>query len=212
MAIKGRGAIPNFAQERQLQVEGYWRIAGIDEVGLGPLAGPVVAAAVLLSPEANAPWLSQVRDSKLLTSGQREALFQEIMAEALEIGIGQASPEEIDNQGLGSAITLAMSRAVAQCQPDFLLIDGRRRLHLELPQKALVGGDGTCLSIAAASIIAKVTRDRLMVELDGLYPGYGFAQHKGYPTAEHLANLQRLGVSPVHRKSFAPVSQLLTSA
>ncbi len=201
--------IPSFDRERALVAQGYRLVAGIDEVGRGPLAGPVVAAAVILPPDLDASWLGRIRSSKHLTPQGREALAGPIRQNALAWAWSMASPWEIDTLNIRAATLLAMSRAVKllprPCQ--FLLIDGRDRIpNLSLPQEAIVAGDGSCLSIAAASIVAKVLRDRLMVALDRSYPGYGFAQHKGYGTAEHLEALRRLGPSSIHRRSFAPVA------
>jgi ribonuclease HII len=189
-------------------------IAGLDEAGRGALAGPVAAAAVILpldSPKALAA-LSAVKDSKQLTPAQREALFPLIIQHALAYGIGLEPAEVIDESGIMTATKRAMATAVAQLQPtaQYLLIDGRIRLQtIPLPQKAIVRGDDLSLSIAAASILAKVTRDRLMVELDSFYPQYNFRQHKGYGTAQHLAALARFGPCPLHRHSFAPIKRPL---
>ena len=201
---------PTFIEEEKLEAEGYRLIAGIDEAGRGALAGPVAAAAVILPHPAEAPWLSLVRDSKQLTAARRQFLSQRIREGALGIGIGLVSHHTIDEQGIIRATRLAMRLAVEQLphQPDFLLIDQMKLPNLSLPQKGIIRGDRLCLSIACASIIAKVVRDRLMVQLDSLCPGYGLARHKGYATREHLACLRRSGASPVHRKSFAPVKEL----
>lgn len=181
--------------------------AGVDEVGRGPLAGPVVAAAVVLGP---GPPIRGLDDSKRLRPEVREALAQEIRARALAVAVAQASVEEIDRWNILGACRLAMRRAVLALAPapDVLLVDGREPLPGPWPQVLVVGGDATCASIAAASIIAKVTRDHLMVELDRVYPGYGFARHKGYATREHLAALERYGPCPAHRRSFLPHVQL----
>lgn len=195
--------------EKSLAEQGYQLVAGIDEVGRGALAGPVVAAAVVLPCDPDSPWLSLVRDSKQLTPRRREALFPRIQEVAVAIGIGMVPAEEIDIHGIFKATRLAMEQAASRlsCSPHFLLIDGMSLPGLPLLQKKVIGGDGLCLSIACASIIAKVTRDRLMVEFDGLYPGYGLAKHKGYGTREHLSNLRQLGPSPIHRHSFTPVRE-----
>lgn len=189
-------------------------IAGVDEAGRGALAGPVVAAAVILPlDDANLlTTLAGVNDSKQLTSRQREALFTRITQCALAYGIGQAEAAVVDEIGIMSATRRAMQQAIAQLRPkaEFLLIDGRIRLQNNpLPQQAVVRGDGKSLSIAAASILAKVTRDQLMIELDRLYPVYGFAQHKGYGTAAHLAALATHGPCPLHRHTFAPMKRPL---
>lgn len=202
---------PTRAKERKLAAAGYHLIAGIDEVGRGALAGPVVAAAVILPPRLKAPWLKLVRDSKQLSSSQREALFPLIEQAAVARGIGIVPAEEIDTEGIVAATRRAMCLAVNQlsCAADFLLIDALDLPALPIPQKSLIRGDCLCFSISCASILAKVTRDRLMREMDTLYPGYGFQQHKGYGTEEHLSSLRRLGPLPVHRRSFAPVKELL---
>jgi ribonuclease HII len=183
----------------------------VDEVGRGALAGPVVAAAVILPVNARARWLRQVRDSKCLIPAMRERLFPRIQEITLSIGIGTASPEEIDSLGIALATRLAMKSAIEQLSPvpQHLLIDYFHLPELPIPQKGIVNGDGLCLSIACASIIAKVTRDRLMVEMDGVHRGYGFARHKGYGTEKHLACLNRLGPSPIHRRSFQPLKGLV---
>ena len=182
-------------------------VAGIDEVGCGPLAGPVLAAAVVLRPS---PPIHGLNDSKRLRREEREALIAEIQERAEAIGVGEASVAEIDRWNILGATRLAMQRAVAQLAPPpgFLLIDGRHVLPNGLPQTAIVKGDATCACIAAASIVAKIARDRLMLELDRQYPEYGFARHKGYATAEHLAALDRHGPSPIHRRAFLPERQL----
>jgi len=199
--------IPTFAEEERLRAQGYRLIAGIDEAGRGPLAGPVVAAAVILPPEERPSWLSLVRDSKQLTQLRREAIFDCIVESGIAFGVGVVSHEVIDERGIAPATRLAMRYAVEQLstRPDYLLIDHMRLPGVRIPQKGVVDGDSICVSIAAASIVAKVTRDRLMVELDGRYPGYGLAQHKGYGTREHLEALQKLGPCPIHRKTFQPV-------
>ncbi|MBK8900204.1 MAG: ribonuclease HII [Anaerolineaceae bacterium] len=184
-------------------------IAGIDEAGRGALAGPVVAAAVILPlNDSIAAQLLGVNDSKQLTAARREALFDRICQHALAFGIGLEPAAVIDQIGILPANKLAMGTAVAQLtpRPEFLLIDGRIRLpQLNIPQTAVVRGDSQSLSIAAASILAKVTRDRLMVELDRHYPAYGFAQHKGYGTEFHRAAIAQFGPCPEHRHSFAPI-------
>jgi ribonuclease HII len=183
-------------------------IAGVDEAGRGPLAGPVVAAAVIVDP--NRP-IEGVDDSKKLSERQRERLFELIQAQALAWSIARADVEEIDRLNILQATLLAMQRAVAglRLRPDFVQIDGNRCPSLDMPAEAVVGGDGRIAAIGAASILAKVSRDRELQALDAHYPGYGLAQHKGYPTKAHLAALQSLGVTPIHRRSFAPVKRLL---
>ena len=199
--------IPTFAEEERLRAQGYRLIAGIDEAGRGPLAGPVVAAAVILPPEERPSWLSLVRDSKQLTQLRREAIFDCIVESGIAFGVGVVSHEVIDERGIAPATRLAMRYAVEQLstRPDYLLIDYMRLPGVRIPQKGVVDGDSICVSIAAASIVAKVTRDRMMVELDSQFPGYGLAQHKGYGTPEHLEALQRLGPCSLHRKTFTPV-------
>jgi ribonuclease HII len=182
--------------------------AGIDEVGRGPLAGPVMAAAVILDPRNPIDGLA---DSKALTPAHRETLAREIRANAIAWALGSASVEEIDQLNILQASLLAMSRAVTglRVAPELALIDGNRAPTLRCPARAIVGGDATVPAISAASIVAKVARDALMTELDAEYPGYGFAQHKGYPTKMHLTALATLGVSSVHRRSFGPVRRCL---
>jgi len=203
--------IPSFAEEKLLEAQGYQLIAGIDEVGRGPLAGPVLAAAVILPRNVNAHWLPEVRESKQLSPARRELFFQHIQETAISTGIGMSGHEVIDALGIVKATRLAMKQAIDQLSPppQCLLIDYLRLPEVKLPQKGIVGGDGLCFSIACASIVAKVTRDRLMRELDRVYPGYGLAKHKGYCTKEHLACLYRLGPSPIHRRTFKPVRDLI---
>jgi len=214
--IKGIGLInnlqkPSFAEEKSLEAQGYQLIAGIDEVGRGALAGPVVAAAVILPCGIDAPWLDQVKDSKLLSPAKRELLFHKIHQIAISIGISLAPPEVIDAQGIIKATRLAMKLAIDRLSPppESLLIDYMRLPEVPLPQKGITNGDKLCFSIACASIIAKVARDRLMIELDKIYPGYGLAQHKGYGTEKHLSCLRRLGPSPIHRRTFKPVRDII---
>lgn len=202
--------VPTFAEEKGLQARGYRLIAGVDEVGRGALAGPVVAAAVILPEDLKGAWLSEVRDSKLLTPKAREALSLQIHQSAVAVGIGQCSCEIIDGRGIAKATRIAMKKAIAHLSPppEYVLIDYFRVPEITLPQKGVADGDGLCLSIACASIVAKVFRDGLMVEADKLYPGYGFARNKGYCVDEHVAALGRLGPSPIHRRTFAPVGGL----
>ncbi|MSQ33811.1 MAG: ribonuclease HII [Dehalococcoidia bacterium] len=201
---------PTLRQERALWAQGYSAIAGVDEVGRGPLAGPVVAAAVILPSRLRGPWVRLIRDSKLLTPRQRCQVAAALRESAVAIGIGAASLEEIERLNILGATLEAMRRALAALSPtpDFILIDALHLPGVAQPQRGLIHGDRLCRSIAAASIIAKVHRDGLMEELDGCYPGYGFARHKGYATAEHLAALRRLGPCAAHRLSFAPVRDL----
>lgn len=183
-------------------------VAGVDEVGRGPLAGPVFAAAVILDPRRE---ISGLADSKTLSGLHREELDEAIRARALAWSLGMATVEEIDALNILQASLLAMQRAVAALplSPEGVVVDGNRCPALACPSLAIIGGDAKVPAISAASIIAKVARDRHMVELDGIYPGYGFAQHKGYPTPAHIAALRRWGVTVIHRRSFAPVRELL---
>lgn len=182
-------------------------VAGVDEAGRGPLAGPVVAAAVILG----ATPIAGLDDSKRLSALQRERAFERIHAHAHAVGVGLAAVEEIDSLNILQASLLAMQRAVAALgvTPESVLVDGKHCPVLTCPATAVIGGDATVQAISAASIVAKVTRDRLMVELHQAYPQYDFARHKGYPTAAHLAALRIHGASVVHRRSFAPVRMLL---
>ncbi len=201
--------MPTLLAERRLWALGYRCIAGLDEAGRGPWAGPVVAAAVVLPHDREdlPDLLAGVNDSKRLTPRQREVLFDRVYEVAVGVGVGEASPEEIDELGIVPATRLAMRRALAALptRPDYLLLDHITLPDVNLPQESFVRGDARVLSIAAASIVAKVTRDRIMVALDAAYPGYGFAAHKGYGTAAHREALHHLGPSPVHRRSWAPV-------
>lgn len=198
--------LPNSDRENRLRLKGYKLVAGIDEAGRGSLAGPVVAGAVIL-PIEQFQWLQQVRDSKEISPGKREYLFTRIVNEVLAVGVGVVSPYIIDSINILQATYLAMERAVRNLpiSPDFLLVDGLALPHCALLQEGIIRGDKLCLSIACASIVAKVSRDHIMDELDKVYPGYGFTKHKGYGTNEHILNLERLGPSAIHRQSFAPV-------
>jgi ribonuclease HII len=199
--------------EQQARTLGYLAIAGVDEVGRGPLAGPVVATAVIL-PESE-PVPVGVTDSKALTAAMRERLCREIQElPGVRIGIAELSAEVVDQMNILRATHQAMRLALKQLTPpcDYILVDGLPVPDLPAPSKALVKGDRRSASIAAASIVAKVYRDRQMVEMDSLYPGYGFAQHKGYGTRAHLEALNRLGPCHLHRRSFAPVARLLAPA
>nr|WP_236021849.1 ribonuclease HII [Geomesophilobacter sediminis] len=199
------------AHEVQAARRGYQRIAGVDEAGRGPLAGPVVAAAVILPPGLMLPG---VNDSKQLTAEQREVLFDVIHAEAVSVGVGIGDHDLIDSINILQATLSAMREAVSKLAPapDFLLIDGISSVPLNIPQRTVKQGDALSLSIAAASIIAKVTRDRMMVQYDLQYPGYGFASHKGYGAAAHLAAIAELGPCPIHRKTFSGVKEHLPPA
>lgn len=205
--------IPSLGEETALLAQGYKLIAGLDEAGRGCLAGPVVAAAVIMpSPVySSLGCLGQVRDSKVLRPEVREELYGEILARAVGVGVGLASAEEIDSIGIVPATRRAMIAAVdnLRVRPEFLLIDYLTLSEVCCPQKGIVHGDALCFSIAAASIVAKVTRDRLMFDQDGAWPGYGFCRNKGYGTPEHLEALGRLGPSPIHRRTFAPVRVVL---
>ena len=187
--------------ERRLWSAGTPLVAGIDEAGRGPLAGPVVAAAVVFPREV---WIQGVDDSKLLTPSARESLLGAIEGCAEEIGVAVVSCEEIDAMNIYRATMHAMREAVARFRrpPGHLLVDGPRFEHPVIPSTAIVDGDAKCFTIAAASIVAKVTRDRIMAEYDRLYPEYGFARHKGYGTPEHMEALRRHGPCPIHRTSF----------
>lgn len=201
-------AVPDYAFEAEATAAGLDRIAGVDEVGRGPLAGPVLAAAVILDPARIPPGL---RDSKRLTAARRAVLHDAICASA-SVSVAEASVAEIDALNILQASMLAMRRALAGLRPapQFALVDGNRLPDgLPCPARAVVGGDARCLSVAAASIVAKVRRDRIMADLARDWPGYGWQANAGYPTAAHRAALARLGVSPHHRRSFAPVRKIL---
>ncbi|MFC1993495.1 ribonuclease HII [Chloroflexota bacterium] len=204
--------VPSFAEEGRLEAQGYQLIAGIDEVGRGALAGPVVASAVILPRHIDTPWLNRVKDSKLLSPREREYLFDFIQEIAISTGTGTVPPEFIDSNGIVTATRLAMKLAIDQLSPspESLLIDYMSLPEVTLPQQGIKNGDRLCFSIACASIMAKVTRDRLMVDMDKSYPGYGLAQHKGYGTERHITCLRRLGPSPIHRRSFKPVKEVIT--
>jgi ribonuclease HII len=197
-----------FRFEQEIWATGTTHIAGVDEAGMSPLAGPVVAGAVILP----IGWRQAgVDDSKKLDAEEREDLVVKIRANAVAWGVGIVSPEEIDRINIYRAGLLAMKRAVEALgvAPQHLLIDARKLADVPIPQKSIIRGDTLSFSIAAASIVAKTTRDAIMVELDREHPGYGFARHKGYPVPEHYAALDRLGACPIHRRSFAPVRKAL---
>lgn len=204
---------PDLHFEQEAREVGFAAVCGIDEAGRGPLAGPVVAAAVILPPDFE---LAGLTDSKKLTAAKREKLFAALMQDArVHKSIASATAAEIDELNILRATHLAMARAaqgLAAPPADFALIDGLPVPNFPLPSKSIVKGDSRSLSIAAASILAKVTRDRHMQELDARYPAYGFAKHAGYGTAAHLAALRTHGPCPEHRRSFAPVAQLLPQA
>ena len=195
--------------EASLRTSGVMRIAGVDEAGRGPCAGPLVVAAVILK-DSDSPALSRVRDSKALTEKVREELYEVIIDEALAHSIIEISPEEIDRLGLHKSNLEGMRRAINSLAivPEYVLTDGYAIEGLAIPNLAVWKGDQVALSISAASILAKVYRDRIMREMDVKYPGYGFARHKGYITAAHTAALQELGVTEIHRKSFANITSL----
>jgi ribonuclease HII len=211
-ALKSSLQAPTRDEEMALLRQGYLFIAGLDEAGRGCLAGPIVAAAVILPTSADLlACFAGVRDSKQLTANVREQLYEVIMQYAVAVGVGIGSVELIDERNILQATKYAMRCALAQLSPtpEALLLDALLLPDISLPQRAIIKGDSSCLSIAAASIIAKVTRDRLMIKLHEQFPSYGFAQHKGYGTEAHLAALQEHGVTPIHRRTFAPVRELL---
>jgi ribonuclease HII len=202
---------PSFNEEKLLRQQGYKFIAGIDEVGRGALAGPVMAAAVIIPPGLKASWKYKVRDSKLLSPEQREELYKPIHNTAVAVGIGLVDCWTIESIGIAKATQIAMRQAVTQLSPpaDALLIDYFTLPGVKVYQKGVVDGDTLCFSIACASIIAKVTRDRIMTEFDKQYPGYLFSRHKGYGTGDHLACLQKLGPCPIHRRNYQPVKDAM---
>jgi ribonuclease HII len=201
--LKPRKSMATYDIEHVAGQAGYAPVAGVDEAGRGPWAGPVVAAAVILQADAIPDGIA---DSKVLTATQRDRVFDEICQTA-QVGIGLASAAEIDAINILNATMAAMRMALTNLpvRPALALIDGNRVPASDMPCRAIVRGDATCLSIAAASIIAKVTRDRMMIELGRLHPGYGFERHKGYGTAEHQRGIAQLGVIGQHRKSFKPI-------
>ena len=194
--------------ENQARENGYSRIAGLDEAGRGPLAGPVVAAAVVLPPFFS---VAGVNDSKKLSEKKRDELFDKIFSHAEAVGVGIADETEIDSLNILRASLLAMARAVTNLSvvPEFLLIDGTFQIAADFPQKAIPKGDAKSISIAAASIIAKVTRDRLMLQYHKTFPQYDFNRHKGYPTRAHRDAIKTFGCCPIHRKSFKGVKEYL---
>ena len=194
------------AYEKELYTQGIQLIAGVDEVGRGPLAGPVVAAAVILPKACKIPGLN---DSKKIPKSKHKEIYEAVLQNAIAIGIGIKDNQVIDQVNIYEATKLAMMEAIGQLepQPQHLLIDAMR-LDLPIPQTSIIKGDANSLSIAAASIVAKVTRDQMMEEFDKEYPGYDFAQNAGYGTANHLAGLDKLGVTPIHRHSFEPVKSM----
>ena len=203
---------PTFAFETKYRHSGYRVIAGVDEAGRGALAGPVVAAAVVLPPDLPREKTQLIDDSKKLTINQRETAFGEIRNVANSFGVGIVPSDRIDELGIVPATKMAMREAIRaiRWRIDFLLVDAVTNIGIATPSKSIIRGDSKSLSIAAASILAKVTRDRIMTdELEAQHPGYGFAQHKGYGTAAHMNALHKLGPCPVHRRSFKPVAQLI---
>lgn len=194
------------AYEKELYAQGIDLIAGVDEVGRGPLAGPVVAAAVILPKACKIPGLN---DSKKIPKSKHKEIYEAVLQNAIAIGIGIKDNQVIDQVNIYEATKLAMMEAIGQLepQPQHLLIDAMR-LDLPIPQTSIIKGDANSLSIAAASIVAKVTRDQMMEEFDKEYPGYDFAQNAGYGTAKHLAGLDKLGVTPIHRRSFEPIKSM----
>ena len=188
-------------------------VAGVDEVGRGPLAGPVMAGVAILPSNLKGSWVSLVRDSKQLTKPQREKALFHLQDVALGLEVGICSSQEVDVLGIVEATKLAMSRAINSLviKPQFLLLDAITLQKVDLPQKSIIRGDALCLSIAAASIVAKVTRDRLMEQMDEAFPDYGFVRNKGYGTREHMTKLKQLGPCPIHRFSFAPVREAAAS-
>lgn len=194
--------------ESELWARGFARVAGVDEAGAGPLAGPVVAGACILPKDFRPPGID---DSKKLDEGQRDALEKEIQAHAVAWAVGVAAVEEIDSLNIYRASLLSMRRAVEALpvKPDYLLVDARTVPQVDIPQRGIIKGDSLSISIAAASILAKTARDRMMAEYAARYPGYGFEIHKGYAVPEHAEALARLGACPIHRRSFAPVREAL---
>ena len=194
------------AYEKELYTQGIHLIAGVDEVGRGPLAGPVVAAAVILPENCKIPGLN---DSKKIPKSKHHAIYQAVLDQALSVGIGIKDNQVIDRVNIYEATKLAMLEAIQELdpRPQHLLIDAMR-LDLPIPQTSIIKGDANSLSIAAASIVAKVTRDQMMEEFDCEYPGYDFTQNVGYGTANHLAGLHKLGVTPIHRRSFEPIKSM----
>ncbi len=202
---------PNLAEERRLWLQGLDLVAGVDEVGRGPLAGPVVAAAVVLSPSSDFRWLLHVRDSKELAPPEREELATYIWRDALAVGMGFVSHTVIDRIGIAESTRQAMLRAIGELRrrPQYLLIDALSLKACSLSQTGIIDGDARCISIASASIVAKVARDHYMKSRDQRFSGYGFARNKGYATRQHLEALRRLGPCDLHRRSFNPVREMV---
>ncbi|MBK15677.1 MAG: ribonuclease HII [Chloroflexi bacterium] len=202
---------PDNYEEKQLTNFGYKFIAGIDEVGRGTLAGPVLSALVIFRKDFDSEWFPELDDSKRLTKNKRLDLFNLINSDALCVSVGSASNNEIDESGIISATKLSMVRAIENSEiiPDYLLIDAVELDSVDVPQKSIIKGDQISSSIAAASIIAKVTRDQIMVDFDKVYPEYGFGNHKGYGTKAHIDSINNYGITPLHRKSFEPVKSMI---
>ena len=203
--------IPSYDEEAALIAAGYARVAGLDEVGRGTIAGPVVAGAVVLPAHPKGDWVGLIRDSKQLTARRRERALDGMLAAGATVRTGKASAAEVDALGIVAATRTAMGRALAALPgaADALVIDALALPDVDLPQRVIVKGDAKCVSIAAASIAAKVARDAMMRDADAVYPGYGFGRHKGYATREHLDCLERLGACALHRRTFAPVRRVM---
>ena len=205
----GPRPVPSTCIEEALWASDLRHVAGVDEVGRGPVAGPVYAAAVVLDPYKRPAWLAELRDSKELIAVERERLAAAVRSEALSWAVGWATAAEIDAWGISRANSMAMVRAISGLGvvPQHILIDGPITVDHPLPQRAVVDGDATCTSIAAASVVAKVARDALMCDLDYFYPNYGFAVHKGYATRDHLERIERYGLCSQHRRSWLAVQR-----
>lgn len=201
---------PTYEREEALIAQGYSMVAGVDEVGRGPLAGPVMAGAVVL-PGVHMDWFDDVRDSKLLSAAKRALLAPMIRRDSIAFGIGAASVAEIDRLGIAKATMLASVRSIRNLglKPAYVLTDNVKLRGIGVPYTAVPDGDTICISIAAASVIAKVARDEIMAEMDKRYPEYGFARHKGYATAEHMERINQIGVCEIHRKTFSPAKEIL---
>lgn len=201
---------PTVKEENLLRRQGYKHIAGIDEAGRGALMGPVVAAAVIMPQRVHGDWRSRVRDSKLVPEPERELLYEKIVASAVAWGVGIISNTVIDDIGIAPAGRRAMVEAVKQLtpQPDYIIIDFFTVPELSIPHHGITHGDGLCFSIACASIVAKVTRDRLVTAMEEEYPHYRFSAHKGYSTEDHLSCLEKFGPCPLHRRSYEPVRNI----
>ena len=195
--------------EKEVYAQGFQAVAGIDEVGRGPLAGPVVAACVILPQNCK---IKHLNDSKKIPKSKHKAIYQEVLEQSLAVGIGIVDNELIDQVNIYEATKIGMLQAVENLkgqisQPDYLLIDAMK-LDIAIPQQSIIKGDANSLSIAAASIVAKVTRDKMMTDYDQLFPGYGFSENAGYGTKQHLLGIEKIGISPIHRKSFEPIKSM----